>query len=96
MGFWNCPCVPMRERKVRAGCHPQGSSRERPGRRCPALQAPGPRLPSTPGSDRARLCCCVRPPQECHCMLFLTEENDFAGSDQAITLDEVVEHTKGM
>ncbi|KAL4426549.1 hypothetical protein ABPG77_008407 [Micractinium sp. CCAP 211/92] len=48
MGFWNCPCVPMRERK------------------------------------------------ECHCMLFLTEDNDFAGSDQAITLDEVVEHTKGM
>ena len=29
-GFWNCPCVPMRERK------------------------------------------------ECHCMLFLTEENDFS------------------
>jgi ferredoxin-thioredoxin reductase catalytic chain len=30
-GFWNCPCVPMRER------------------------------------------------HECHCMLFLTEDNDFAG-----------------
>ncbi|KAJ1390444.1 Ferredoxin-thioredoxin reductase catalytic subunit [Sesbania bispinosa] len=34
-GFWNCPCVPMRERK------------------------------------------------ECHCMLFLTPENDFAGNEQA-------------
>ncbi|KAJ6850384.1 ferredoxin-thioredoxin reductase catalytic chain, chloroplastic [Iris pallida] len=34
-GFWNCPCVPMRERK------------------------------------------------ECHCMLFLTPDNDFAGADQA-------------
>eukprot|EP00891_Asterochloris_glomerata_P007723 jgi/Astpho2/7723/fgenesh1_pm.00115_%23_36_t len=47
-GFWNCPCVPMRERK------------------------------------------------ECHCMLFLTEDNDFRGDDQAITLDEVTEATKGM
>lgn len=35
-GYWNCPCVPMRERK------------------------------------------------ECHCMLFLTPDNDFAGSSQAI------------
>ncbi|KAJ9562371.1 hypothetical protein OSB04_007531 [Centaurea solstitialis] len=35
-GFWNCPCVPMRERK------------------------------------------------ECHCMLFLTPDNDFAGKDQVI------------
>ncbi|PKA47874.1 Ferredoxin-thioredoxin reductase catalytic chain, chloroplastic [Apostasia shenzhenica] len=34
-GFWNCPCVPMRERK------------------------------------------------ECHCMLFLTPDNDFAGNEQA-------------
>lgn len=33
-GYWNCPCVPMRER------------------------------------------------HECHCMLFLTEENDFAGTEQ--------------
>ncbi|KAI5665571.1 hypothetical protein M9H77_15424 [Catharanthus roseus] len=33
-GFWNCPCVPMRERK------------------------------------------------ECHCMLFLTPDNDFAGNEQ--------------
>lgn len=47
-GFWNCPCVPMRERK------------------------------------------------ECHCMLFLTEDNDFAGKDQEITLDEVKDGISGM
>ena len=39
-GYWNCPCVPMRERK------------------------------------------------ECHCMLFLTPDNDFAGQSQ--TVEEVV------
>ncbi|CAM6007941.1 unnamed protein product [Sphagnum balticum] len=44
-GFWNCPCVPMRERK------------------------------------------------ECHCMLFLTPENDFAGEDQHISLKEIQELT---
>ena len=44
-GFWNCPCVPMRER------------------------------------------------QECHCMLFLTEDNPFAGGDQRIDLEEIVRNT---
>lgn len=39
--FWNCPCVPMRERK------------------------------------------------ECHCMLFLTPDNDFAGELQEISLEEI-------
>jgi len=39
--YWNCPCVPMRERK------------------------------------------------ECHCMLFLTPENDFAGDRQSISIDEI-------
>lgn len=39
--YWNCPCVPMRERK------------------------------------------------ECHCMLFLTPENDFAGDKQAIEMAEI-------
>jgi hypothetical protein len=29
-------------------------------------------------------------------MLFLTEDNDFAGKDQAISLDEVKESTAGM
>ncbi|XP_057769442.1 ferredoxin-thioredoxin reductase catalytic chain, chloroplastic [Salvia miltiorrhiza] len=47
-GFWNCPCVPMRERK------------------------------------------------ECHCMLFLTPDNDFAGQEQAITLEEIRETTANM
>ncbi|KAL6960660.1 ferredoxin:thioredoxin reductase [Sarracenia purpurea var. burkii] len=47
-GFWNCPCVPMRERK------------------------------------------------ECHCMLFLTPENDFAGKDQTISLEEIKEATAKM
>jgi len=42
-GYWNCPCVPMRERN------------------------------------------------ECHCMLFLTEDNDFAGEAQDIDLDYVKE-----
>jgi ferredoxin-thioredoxin reductase catalytic chain len=39
--FWNCPCVPMRERK------------------------------------------------ECHCMLFLTEDNPFRGEQQTISLEEI-------
>ncbi|OIW12415.1 hypothetical protein TanjilG_04164 [Lupinus angustifolius] len=47
-GFWNCPCVPMRERK------------------------------------------------ECHCMLFLTPDNDFAGQEQTITLDEIKESIVNM
>ncbi|MGB0561808.1 MAG: ferredoxin thioredoxin reductase catalytic beta subunit [Spirulinaceae cyanobacterium] len=40
--YWNCPCVPMRERK------------------------------------------------ECHCMLFLTPDNDFAGDQQDIEMDEIL------
>mmetsp|Transcript_4580 Transcript_4580/g.11794 ORF Transcript_4580/g.11794 Transcript_4580/m.11794 type:complete len:152 (+) Transcript_4580:92-547(+) len=40
-GYWNCPCVPMRERK------------------------------------------------ECHCMLFLTDDNDFVGESTDITIEEV-------
>jgi ferredoxin-thioredoxin reductase catalytic chain len=44
--FWNCPCVPMRER------------------------------------------------HECHCMLFLTEDNAFAGPQQSITIEEIREFTK--
>lgn len=27
--------------------------------------------------------------QECHCMLFLTEDNDFAGREQNITIEEI-------
>jgi len=47
-GYWNCPCVPMRER------------------------------------------------HECHCMLFLTDDNDFAGDETTITFEEVVEKSSGM
>ncbi|XP_074558683.1 ferredoxin-thioredoxin reductase catalytic chain, chloroplastic-like [Curcuma longa] len=47
-GFWNCPCVPMRERK------------------------------------------------ECHCMLFLTPDNEFAGREQSITLEEIKETTTNL
>lgn len=39
--YWNCPCVPMRERK------------------------------------------------ECHCMLFLTEDNPFVGTERAISIDQI-------
>nr|QUE30023.1 FtrB [Erythrocladia irregularis] len=42
--YWNCPCVPMRERK------------------------------------------------ECHCMLFLTPDNDFAGEHQSIEQDVLIDH----
>jgi ferredoxin-thioredoxin reductase catalytic chain len=45
--FWNCPCVPMRERK------------------------------------------------ECHCMLFLTEDNPFKGERQTISLEEIKTHATG-
>nr|YP_010338050.1 ferredoxin-thioredoxin reductase beta subunit [Erythrolobus coxiae]UNJ17635.1 ferredoxin-thioredoxin reductase beta subunit [Erythrolobus coxiae] len=41
IAYWNCPCVPMRERK------------------------------------------------ECHCMLFLTSDNDFASSKQDISWEEL-------
>lgn len=44
-GYWNCPCVPMRER------------------------------------------------QECHCMLFLTDESPFVGEETSIGLEEVRELT---
>jgi len=33
----------------------------------------------------------MRERNECHCMLFLTEENDFAGDAQDIDLDYVKE-----
>jgi ferredoxin-thioredoxin reductase catalytic chain len=47
-GFWNCPCVPMRERS------------------------------------------------ECHCMLFLNDDNQFAGQETKISYDEVVTLAAGM
>ena len=39
--YWNCPCIPMRERK------------------------------------------------DCHCMLFLTPDNEFAGEQQDIAIEEI-------
>jgi ferredoxin-thioredoxin reductase catalytic chain len=39
--YWNCPCIPMRERK------------------------------------------------ECHCMLFLTSDNEFRGDNQDISMEEI-------
>ncbi|GMH65100.1 hypothetical protein TrRE_jg1247 [Triparma retinervis] len=47
-GYWNCPCVPMRERK------------------------------------------------ECHCMLFLEEDNSFAGTEQNIEFETVKKITGEM
>lgn len=44
VAYWNCPCVPMRER------------------------------------------------QECHCMLFLTQENDFASRSQEITTEDLLKN----
>ena len=80
-GFWNCPCVPMRERKVSPA----------PGRAiAPPKVACDLRLATSLSSF------CRPSPQECHCMLFLTEDNDFRGEEQDITLDEVVELTEGM
>ena len=46
--FWNCPCVPMRERK------------------------------------------------ECHCMLFLTTDNDFVGDKQEISMETIKEARDSM
>lgn len=47
-GYWNCPCVPMRER------------------------------------------------HECHCMLFLTADNEFAGDSQTLAVEEVEKYTQQM
>jgi ferredoxin-thioredoxin reductase catalytic chain len=46
--FWNCPCVPMRERN------------------------------------------------DCHCMLFLTPDNDFAGDQREISLEYIAEVAASM
>ncbi len=46
--YWNCPCVPMRERK------------------------------------------------DCHCMLFITPDNEFAGEEQEIDLEFIKETRESM
>ncbi|KAG4395702.1 hypothetical protein GLYMA_19G013800v4 [Glycine max] len=65
-GFWNCPCVPMRERYAYLVLLLE--------KKCAFLD--------------------IR--KECHCMLFLTPDNDFAGNEQTITLDEIKESTANM
>lgn len=45
MGFWNCPCVPMRERKVRGGL-PRLVRRQRAAAQAGGQQWPAPRLPA--------------------------------------------------
>jgi ferredoxin-thioredoxin reductase catalytic chain len=35
----------------------------------------------------------MRERKECHCMLFLTEENPFRGDQQTISIDEINEVT---
>ncbi|KAL9259765.1 Ferredoxin-thioredoxin reductase catalytic chain, chloroplastic-like protein [Drosera capensis] len=62
--FWNCPCVPMRERPVDVS------------------------------SSLVKLERIYR--KECHCMLFLTPDNDFAGTDQTISSEEIKEATAYM
>ncbi len=80
-GFWNCPCVPMRERKVKV------NGVLVPVTACMFCLTFGGQILMSKSYYVL---------QECHCMLFLTEDNDFRGDDQAITLDEVIESTKGM
>jgi ferredoxin-thioredoxin reductase catalytic chain len=38
----------------------------------------------------------MRERKECHCMLFLTPDNDFAGEEREITMEEITEATAGM
>jgi len=38
----------------------------------------------------------MRERKECHCMLFLTEDNDFAGKERDISVEEIKEYTEGM
>lgn len=47
-------------------------------------------------NSRASFACKALALQECHCMLFLTEDNGFRGEERAITLDTIEEATKGM
>ena len=43
-------------------------------------------------AKRANICAL----QECHCMLFLTEDNGFRGEETSISLDTIKEATAGM
>nr|YP_010835273.1 ferredoxin thioreductase subunit b [Cryptomonas gyropyrenoidosa]WFQ82948.1 ferredoxin thioreductase subunit b [Cryptomonas gyropyrenoidosa] len=48
LAYWNCPCVPMRERK------------------------------------------------ECHCMLFLTPENEFSSKQQELSLEQILAYSNSI
>ena len=37
----------------------------------------------------------MRERKDCHCMLFLTEDNPFRGDKQSITIEEIQAHTSG-
>jgi len=37
----------------------------------------------------------MRERKECHCMLFLTEDNPFRGDQQTISTEEILSHTAG-
>ena len=37
----------------------------------------------------------MRERKECHCMLFLTEDNPFRGENQTISMEDVKAHTGG-
>jgi Ferredoxin thioredoxin reductase catalytic beta chain. len=41
-------------------------------------------------------CVPMRERHECHCMLFLTEDNDFVGDKTNISYEEVIEKSGGM
>jgi ferredoxin-thioredoxin reductase catalytic chain len=89
-GYWNCPCVPMRERKVscfeeadRHGLAPLSTIGKLTRWGSPATELD---LSTVQNG-------CL---QECHCMLFLTEDNPFVGKDQGISTDEIKTGTQGM
>ncbi len=94
-GFWNCPCVPMRERKVIRGaalCERVVCTRTPPAGCAHGRQ----RAPPSRGTGITSVLGSCSPLQECHCMLFLTEDNAFVGTDQTITMDELKAGIQGM
>lgn len=91
-GFWNCPCVPMRERH---DCHCMCA----PAIMLPPLPRCHARAPATP-------CGSAVPPHARHTeaeqgvragrRLFLTEDNEFAGPENHVDVEEVKRVTDGM
>lgn len=94
-GFWNCPCVPMRERH---DCHCMCVA--------PATPMLLPLLCSCHSHAPATLCGSVVPPHARHTeaeqgvragrRLFLTEDNEFRGEENHVTVEEVKKVTDGM